>query len=713
MSNLSKTARVLAVLTAAALVSATATSAADAAGGGVAPESYGFVVKLEIGAPGSADARACTGALIRPRVVVTSRDCVVSLAHPDPEVPAALAITARFRSGDALKVVDVQPTVAPGLALAVLSRPAKATPVVLATAAAAAGEELNAAGFGRTRDEWVHDQPHAATFAVQAADATQVQVTPDSVAEDGLCLGDAGAPLARVGGDGVAQLVAVATAAYQKGCLGSVDTKGDAIARPVSSLPALPAATAGLYDQLTLSPTDSGSVPVAGAGYGTSVAAADFNKDGTVDIAVGAPGDVTGPANDVPSGTVTVFTNTVNGPSIGKRLLQADIKVSDEAGDQWGYSLATGDFNKDTYPDLAIGVPGEVVGTIKAGAIAIFNGSKDGLVPGRGFDQNDLGLIDLAGDEWGKSLAAGDFNGDGVVDLAVGAPGKVIAGARSGQVIVLKGVAAKPLAAGWVVDQKSADGANEGGDLFGASLAAGNVFGPKTGTVYSDLIVGAPGESPGSDPQSGTIFVIPGAAAGPVANGFGVTQTGNVGVNEAGDRFGASLATGDFNKDGWADIATGIPGEAPGTDPQAGTAMVIPGGNTALGKGYAVSQVGAGGDNQAGDLFGSVLATGDINGDGYADLVVGAPGRNGSAGVIYRFVGGAVTTARPNSVTPSTPITQKDLFGTDEAGDRFGAALALGDLSGDGKADVVVGSPGEGAPGEPKAGLVVTVSRAG
>jgi Trypsin/FG-GAP repeat len=705
--NLSKTARVLAVVTAAGLVSATATSAANAASGGVAPDSYGFVVNLQVGAPGSDDARACTGALIRPRVLVTARDCVVSVAHPDPQAASALPITARFRSGATLAVVDVQPAIAPDLALAVLSRPATVAPVPLATGAAAIGDELTAAGFGRTRDEWLPDQPHTAAFTVQQADAAHLAVT---AADNGLCRGDAGAPLVR--GATTVELAAVATAAYQKGCLGSADTTGDAVAVPVSTLPALPAATAGPYDQLTLGPIDSGSIPVANAGYGTSVATADFNKDGKLDIAVGAPADVTGAANDVASGTVTVFAGAADGPAIGKRLLQSAVNASDEAGDLWGYSLTVGDFNKDTYPDLAIGAPGEVVGTIKAGAIAIFNGSSTGLVPGRGFDQNDLGLVDGAGDEWGKSLAAGDFNGDGVTDLAVGAPSKVISGARSGQVIVLKGAATKGLAAGWVVDQKAAGGANEAGDLFGAALAAGNVFGPKTGTVYSDLIVGAPGESPSTDPQSGAIYVIPGAAAGPVAAGFGVTQTGNTGVNETGDRFGAALATADFNKDGWIDVAVGVPGEAPGTDPQSGTAIVIPGGNTALGKGYSLSEAGAGSDNQAGDLFGSVLATGgDTNGDGFADLLIGAPGRNGNAGKVYRFVGGAVTTARPESLTPATPITQNDVYSTDEAGDRFGAALALGDLSGDGKADAIVGSPGEGAPGRPRAGTVVTISR--
>jgi hypothetical protein len=278
---------------------------------------------------------------------------------------------------------------------------------------------------------------------------------------------------------------------------------------------------------------------------------------------------------------------------------------------------------------------------------------------------------------------------------------------------VLKGGTAG-LAPGWIVDQRGAGGANEAGDLFGAALAAGNVVGAKTGTVYADLVVGAPGEAPATDPQSGAVYVVPGASAGPVANGVAVNQTGNGGANESGDRFGAALATGDFNKDGWADIAVGLPGEQPRTDPQSGTATVIPGGSTAVGKGFPLeARDVAGGANLGGDAFGSAFVAGDVTGDGYADLLIGSPGRAGGAGLLYLFTGGAVSTARPNSLIPATLIRQADVFGTDEDGDGFGAALAAGDLNRDGKADAVVGSPGEGAPGEPDAGMVITLSRAG
>jgi len=677
--------------------------AAHAAPGDEASSAFGFAVRLEIGAPGLTASRACTGTLVRPRAVLTARDCL-------PSAQPGATVVARFDASTAVRAVNVAPDRDPGLSLVTLARPVRVTPAALATAAPAAGDDVVAAGFGRTADTWVPDGAHLASFTVGSATTQQVDLAPSATGGPGLCRGDSGASLTRALADGRRELVAVAAAAGQRGCLGETDTTAAVVARPVAGL-TLPAATSDPYDQLTLSPTDSGTVPFAGAGFGTAVAVADFNKDGWPDIAVGAPRDGTGTNGTTPSGSVTVFPGSANGPQAGTRLLQTRFNASDEADDLFGFALATGDFNKDGFVDLAIGTPGEQVGTIKAGAIAVFNGSTSGLNTARGYDQNDIGQTDQAGDLFGKSLAAGDFNGDGFTDLAVGVPGKVISGARSGQVTVLKGGSGN-MSLGWVVDQKGGGGSNEPGDLFGEAVAAGNVLGAKTGTVYADLVVGSPGESPSSDPQSGGAYVFPGASAGPVANGIGFTQTGNGGANEQGDRFGAALATGDFNKDGWADIAVGVPGEAPGSDPQSGAGVIIPGGNTTIADGFPINEPEvSGGANLNGDLFAGALATGDANGDGYADLMVGAPGRASGAGVVYTWTGRASSSSQPRSLAPRSLIQQGDVFGTPEADDRFGAAAAFGDLNRDGKADAVIGSPGEGAPGEAAAGVAITLSR--
>lgn len=691
-------------------VTAVAAAAAPvlAAGGPVAAAALGFTVRLDVGAAGGDDARICTGALVRPRVVVTATGCLVTAAHPDPASALGLPISARFASGATLRAADVRTAVTPELSAVVLSRPAPVAAVPLATSGASAGETLTAAGFGRTADAWLSTDAHAVSFVVREAGADGVALDLAEGATTGLCRGDAGAPLVRQTSTGY-ELVALATGAAQKGCLGETGTSGAATGADAAPLAALPAATADLFDQLTLSPVDSGRAPVAGAGFGTAVATGDFNKDGFPDIAVGSPAGRTGANADVASGTVTVFPGSAAGVGTGTVLLQSTWGAADEAGDQFGSALAAGDFNKDGYTDLAIGTPGELIGTVKAGAAAVFYGSATGLGKPVGIDQNDIGQTDVAGDLFGSSLTAADFNGDGYADLAIGTPGKTVGTAKSGQVAVLKGSASGVLKTSpWIVHQGATDGANEAGDLFGSALAAGNVVGAKTGTVYADLVVGVPGEAPGTDPRSGLIYIIPGSASGPTSGGKSATQSGNTGANEADDRFGSALAVADFNADGWADIAVGGPGEAPGTSPKSGNAYVIPGGSSVVGSGYALEERHVpGGENLADDLFGSAFTTGDLNADGRPDLIVGAPGRSGGAGVLHTFLGSSTGTLAPGSV-----ITPESVYGTAEAGDRFGSALASADFNRDGRTDALVGVPGENAPGEPAAGSVVTLTRA-
>jgi hypothetical protein len=173
------------------------------------------------------------------------------------------------------------------------------------------------------------------------------------------------------------------------------------------------------FDPLTLSPVDSGQDPAAGAGFGAAVATGDFNHDGFQDVAIGSPQGRTGTAGDVASGTVTVFLNGVNGPGTGKVLRQSMWGAADEAGDGVGSSLATGDFNRDGYTDLAVGTPGEAIGTVQAGAAAVFYGSSAGLTTAVGIDEEEkarfpgteTGLLHQAGylspeqvSEYGGSL---------------------------------------------------------------------------------------------------------------------------------------------------------------------------------------------------------------------------------------------------------------------------------------------------------------------
>jgi hypothetical protein len=687
-------------------------AAAVAGGTAAAAGTYPFLAAFTVGTPQDGG-RACTGALVTPKLVLTAKSCFSAPAGT-PDSPQQ-ATTVTFAGGRTAQAISLTKDSDKDLALLGLSRPVIGiTPAVLAASAPTVAESLTIAGYGRTATEWLPDSAYAANFDVQTVAGGTIGI--DSV-QASLCKGDAGAPVLRTSG-GAVQIAAVAGASWQKGCMGVTQTRSGAVAATThdSSLRAVVATprTVDRFNQLTLTPTDSGSPAVAGAQFGGAVASGDFNKDGISDVAVGSPADV---VKGAPSGSVTVFYGSTNGPGIGHRLIQADSGAGDEAGDRFGAALAAGDFNKDGVTDLAVGVPGEAIGTTaRAGAIAVYNGvAGTGLGKSKGYNQGDLTWGSEVDDQFGSALAAADFNGDGITDLAASVPNEAAAGttAHAGSVMVIKG-ATTGLAYGWVVDQTDVGGANEQGDRFGTSIAAGNV----TGTAVADLVVGAPGEAPGDFPASGGVYVVPMGGAPGAPKGFGITQNGNGGANEAGDLFGAAVAVGNFDgataTDKYADIAIGSPGEKPGSSAQSGSVTVIHGAATV---GTAINLVAVSVTDPVigatGDRFGAALAAGDVNGDGRSELLVGMPGRANGAGLAILYKGQARTSTSQTSLAAMHVIHQSDVFGTDEARDGFGTAVGFGDLNKDGKLDAIIGAPGEAMPGEAAAGAVVTLSSLG
>jgi phosphodiesterase/alkaline phosphatase D-like protein len=381
---------------------------------------------------------------------------------------------------------------------------------------------------------------------------------------------------------------------------------------------------------------------------------------------------------------------------------------NNEAGDEFGMTLATGDFDNDGFMDLAVGAPGEAPGSDpKSGFVFVFQGSGAGPAGGtfEGLSQGDdvPGAANEDGDLFGAALAAGDFNNDGFDDLAVGAPGEAPGSdPKSGAVFIFSG-SANGLTTGRFITQRNAGGANEAGDQFGFSLAAGDFN--KDGK--DDLAVGAPGEAPFSDPQSGAVFIFPGSDSGLTSGGV-ITQRDAGGMNEAGDQFGFALAAGDFNGGGFDDLAIGAPGEAPGSDPKSGAVFVFLGSGSGLSSGSVITQRDAGGANEAMDQFGFALAAGDVNGGGFDDLAIGAPGEapgsDPKSGAVFVFLGSG------SGLGSGSVVTQRDAGGANEASDQFGFALAAGDLNGDDKDDLAVGAPGEAPGSDPKSGAVFVFS---
>jgi hypothetical protein len=170
-------------------------------------------------------------------------------------------------------------------------------------------------------------------------------------------------------------------------------------------------------------------------------------------LAIGIPGEDVGPIQD--AGAVQILYGTSSGLSHNRNTLlhQDSWRVGDmaERFDRFGTALATGDFNDDGFADLAIGVPHENVEKINnAGVMHILFGSSTGLYSYFSPDsqlgnQEDTNGVDTAlerYDNFGAALAAGDFNNDGVDDLAVGVPGEDLGGILdAGAVNVLKGQA--------------------------------------------------------------------------------------------------------------------------------------------------------------------------------------------------------------------------------------------------------------------------------
>lgn len=217
------------------------------------------------------------------------------------------------------------------------------------------------------------------------------------------------------------------------------------------------------------------------------------------------------------------------------------------------------------------------------------------------------------------------------------------------------------------------------------------------GDGYAELVVGAPGEAIGSVAGAGAVQVIRGSANGPTAAGdqfWSQDTPGVAGGAEAWDRFGDSVASGDFDSDGYADLAIGVPGEAIGSIAGAGMVHVLYGtgsGLTSTGsQTWHQDTPGVPGACEVGDRFGDTLAAGDVNGDGFDDLVIGSPGEGIGAVAHAGSVALLRGTAAGLSATGAQAWSQ-DSPGVADAAEapawfeEFGTALALGDVDADGR----------------------------
>ncbi|MBN2005368.1 MAG: FG-GAP repeat protein [Anaerolineae bacterium] len=391
------------------------------------------------------------------------------------------------------------------------------------------------------------------------------------------------------------------------------------------------------------------------AWFGESVATAgDVNGDGYSDVIVGAYSYDNGEMNE---GRAFVYLGSAAGLAANP-IWTAE---GDQAGAWFGWSVDTaGDVNGDGYSDIIIGASEYNNVQKDAGRVFVYHGSASGLGATPAWTAENDQTASFFG---GSVASAGDINGDGYGDVIVGASGYDNGETDEGRAYVYFGSASGLNAApGWTAESNQAVG------MFGNSVAtAGDV----NGDGHSDIIIGAQGYDNQAYDNRGRAYVYHGSALGlPATPAWAITG------DQSEARFGYSVATaGDVNGDGYSDILVGAYKYDNGQTDE-GRAFAYYGSATGLANAYAWS---AESNIENAGLGDSVATAGDVDGDGYSDIIIGADSHYGSTGRVYVFHGSG------SGLGPEAVWT---VYGQDISGDSGMA----GDVNGDGYGDVIVGA---------------------
>lgn len=392
-------------------------------------------------------------------------------------------------------------------------------------------------------------------------------------------------------------------------------------------------------------------------GFGKSMQhAGDINGDGYSDVVIGDHNFIKSTTNY--EGRAYVYYGSANGlpevPDVTLDINQPDCHL--------GYSVSGGDVNGDGYADVIVSAPRY---NDTQGGVFIYYGSSSGLI------MTPATITGAPGQHIGYAVAgAGDLNGDGYGDVLISAYNEIVT-IDTGKVFVYYGSASGlPATPNHIIQ-----GTNEP-DMagFGRSLAsAGDV----NGDGYGDVIIGAHGSTDGSHAREGRAYLFMGSDTGLVSTNPVILDN----ANQELAFFGISVAgAGDINADGYADVMVGAVEYAGGYDE--GRVYIYLGSTGGISTTPSDTLIKV---QPPSTLFGYIIAgAGDIDADGYADVLIGDPHYGGDGGITYIYKG-----------TPTGLAAVPDSLHAWQLGSGIGtSACSAGDVNGDGFTDILLGNLG-------------------
>ncbi|MGA1873075.1 MAG: putative Ig domain-containing protein [Thermoplasmatota archaeon] len=445
----------------------------------------------------------------------------------------------------------------------------------------------------------------------------------------------------------------------------------------------------GMYTKLSY--VDASYVgEAAGDTAGRIRRAGDVNGDGFDDFLVMAWNNG---ENGVGAGQTYLILGRETGWKMDGSLANADASFLGEfPGDQCGNRGSdAGDVNGDGYDDFIIPAVGNDEGGIGAGQAYLIFGKATGWKMDTNLSDSDASFIgEYAADQAGREVGGkGDINGDGFDDLLVCSPGNKENGAGAGQVYLFLGKAS-----GWSMDTNCSDAdASFLGENAGDSAGyEADVIADVNGDGLDDILISSPGNDEGGT-DAGQVYLFFGRRSGWMMDTDLSKADSSFQGENAGDRLGDTVhCEGDHNGDGYNDILIGSMANSDGGT-GAGQVYIVFGKSSGWSRDTDIGNAdGSYIGEFAGDNAGWVDCLGDVNMDGIDDFVVGAytSDKGGAdSGQVYVVLGKSSGWAMDVSLSKAACS-----FYGENPGDGAGRYAPVGDVNGDGSADLVIGAYG-------------------